>query len=127
MLPHEKETNVKALNDKISIKEIMIALRIEDARTVIKWCKKKSILIVKLGKEKYVNLIDFEIAVDQPFIESLKEKYPQNWKEIYQAYKKEDYITIIDQMTKPTLYSKIKFVAPGVSGNNFIKRIAKRN
>lgn len=128
MLPNERKNdlNFNVLSDKINIKDVMIALCVEDIRTAIKWCKKKSILIFKFGKEKYVNSIDFELAVDRPFIESLKEKHPENWKGIYAAYKNGDYLKITEVSFEQQVISKTKFVAPGTYGNKFIEKLNKK-
>ena len=116
----------RILSDKVNIKDVMTALHVADVRTAIKWCKKKNILILKFGKEMYVNMIDFDLAIDRPFIESLKVKHPENWKEIYSAYKNGDYLSIIEQAFQEESITKVKYVAPGKSGNDFIKKIAKR-
>lgn len=111
------------LNNNVSIKDLMFILRIEDTRTAIKWCKRNGILIFKFGKEKYVNKIDFELAFDQAFIESLKTKYPESWKEVYVAYKDKDYLSIIEQKQKIEIGVKTKFSAPGISGEVFLKKV----
>ncbi|OFY82743.1 MAG: hypothetical protein A3F72_19935 [Bacteroidetes bacterium RIFCSPLOWO2_12_FULL_35_15] len=123
----EKERDVKnILSDKINIKDIMATLHVADVRAAMRWCKKKSILVLKFGKERYANLIDFELAIDRPFIESLKVKHPENWKEIYSAYKKNDYIAITEQMfqSEPTI--KTKFEVKGEVANSFIKKIKQK-
>lgn len=122
----KNDADDKLLSDKIKIKDVVKALQVADIRTAIRWCKKKSILVIKFGKEKYINLIDFELAVDRPFIESLKTKNPENWKEIYSAYKKGDVLTIMELTFPAESFSKTKFVAPGTSGNNFIKKIINK-
>jgi hypothetical protein len=129
MLSNERKNdlNFNVLPDKINIKDVMIALCVEDIRTAIKWCKNKSILIFKFGKEKYINSIDFELAVDRPLIKSLKEKHPEHWKEIYAAYKNGDYLKITELLFEPQVISKTKFVAPGTSGNKFIEKLNKKS
>ena len=120
------EVENKLLKDKIKISDVVKSLQVVDVRTALRWCKKKSILVFKFGKEKYINLIDFELAVDRPFIESLKIKYPTSWKEMYDAYKSGDYITIADQMFQAEPLIKEKFVVKGEVANNFIKKIKQK-
>lgn len=122
----KNDVDYKLLSDKIKIKDVVKALQIADIRTALRWCKKKSILVLKFGKEKYINLIDFELAVDRPFIESLRTKNPENWKEIYSAYKKGDVLTIMELTFSADSFLKTKFVAPGTSGNNFLKKISTK-
>lgn len=117
----ENEVRAKILSDKIKIKEIADALKAKDVRTAIRWCKGKGISILKFGKEMYVNLIDFQLAIDRPLIESLKEKYPECWKEMYDAYKRSDFITITELELKKAAPLKTKFVPPGPAGAAFLK------
>lgn len=117
--------NFKILSDKIKIKDIAAALQAKDVRTAIRWCKRKKISILKFGKEMFVNLIDFQLAVDRPLIESLRQKYPECWKEMYEAYKKSDYIAIAELEFKKAPLQKAKFVAPGPEGNAFLKELNK--
>ena len=119
----EKNEENRLLSDKISVNDIVKALKVADVRTALRWCRKKSLLVLKFGKEKYVNLIDFQLAVDRPFIESLKQKYPDNWKEMYEAYKKRNYIAIAEQMLQAEPIAKTKFVVQGETANSFIKKI----
>jgi hypothetical protein len=120
------EIENKLLKDKIKISDVVKVLQVTDVRTAIRWCRKKTILVWKFGKERYINLIDFELAVDRPFIESLKIKYPTSWKEMYDAYKNGDYITIAEQMFQATTIVKTKFVVQGEVANNFIKKIKQK-
>ena len=122
----KNEVEIKLLSDKIMLSDVVKALHVADVRTALRWCRKKSILVLKFGKEKYINLIDFELAVDRPFIESLKIKYPTSWKEMYDAYKSGDYITIAEQMFQAKPIVKTKFVVQGEVANNFIKKIKQK-
>lgn len=121
----KNDLDFKLLYDKIKIKDVMTVLHVEDVRAALRWCRKKSIVILNLGKERYINLIDFELAVDRPFIDSLKLKYPTNWKEMYDAYKKGDYITIAEQMIQDPII-KTKFVVQGEAANSFLKKIKQK-
>ncbi|MDP1881020.1 MAG: hypothetical protein Q8K60_08795 [Parachlamydiaceae bacterium] len=128
MLLNERkhELNNELPNRNINLKVVMNILKVKDIRTVINWCKRNGIFIFKIGKEKYVNKIELELGIDKPFIESLKIKHPENWKEIYCAFKEGDYFAILDQNFQKDSISKLKFVAPGNSGNDFIKKIANK-
>lgn len=116
----------KLLSDKIQIGHLMAVLDFTDIRTAIKWCKSKSIYVFKLGKLMYVNLMDFELVIERPFIESLKIKYPLNWKEIYDAYKKGDYQLLLEFMFQNTSVSKRKFAVEGTSANDFIEKMQQK-
>lgn len=120
------ELNSELLNGNINLKLLMNVLGVTDIRTAVSWCKRNGIFIFKIGREKYVNKIEFELAIDKPFIESLRIKYLENWKDVYSAIKKGEYRTILDQELQTNQLNKLKFVAPGRSGNNFIKKITKQ-
>ena len=127
-MPASQENNnaFKIMLDKIPLKEVMGILRFNDIRSVVKWCKNKSVIILKFGKEMYVNMAEFEVAMDQPLIESLKTKYPDRWKEMYAAYKKGDLASIAELMIETVSDKKnVAFVAPGKSGTNFLNKIIK--
>ncbi|MBL7921699.1 MAG: hypothetical protein JNJ40_15400 [Bacteroidia bacterium] len=120
---HELKNELSAAN--INIKVVMNVLMATDIRTAISWCKRNGVFIFKIGKEKYVNKIELELCIDKPFIESLKVKYPENWKEVYCALKSGDYLTILDKDLQKVTANK-KFIAPGKSGNKFIKNIISK-
>lgn len=120
---HELKSELLAGN--INIKVVMNVLIATDIRTAISWCKRNGVFIFKIGKEKYVNAIEFELGIDKPFIESLKIKHPKNWKEVYCAFKNEDFFTILDKDFQKVTANQ-KFEAPGKSGNNFIKNITSK-
>ncbi len=121
------ELNSELPSKNLSLKVVMNILNMKDVRTAINWCKRNGVFIFKIGKEKHVNKIEFDLGIDKPFIESLKIKYPGNWKEIYSAFKEGNYSAILDQTSRKDPISKLKFVAPGDSGKNFIKKIANKN
>lgn len=125
MLPYESKSKLETdiLKGKINIRDILPALNVKDIRTALSWCKKKGLFVIPIGKERYINFIDFELVVDLPFIKSLKLKFPSSWKEIYDAYKKRDYITIAEQMLETEKSFKEKFVVQGIVANSFIKTI----
>ena len=104
----------------------MLALHKKDIRAVLRWCRKQSLLVLKFGRERYVMLIDFELAVDRPFIDSLKIKYPKNWQELYSAYKQRDLIKITESMAGEGVPVKTVFTPPGSKGKRFAEKIKNK-
>lgn len=113
--------------DKITLNEIAEFLNFKSLRTVISWCKRKGIHILKFGKEKYVNLIDFHFAIDSPFIEALKSKFPKDWAIIYSAYKKMDYETIATFLNPISEIRKETFKIKSKSATSFLNKINKQS
>ena len=113
--------------DKITLNEIAEFLNFKSLRTVISWCKRKGIHILKFAKEKYVNLIDFHFAIDSPFIETLKTKFPKDWATIYSAYKKMDYETIATFLNPISEIRKETFKIKSKAATNFLNKINKQS
>ncbi len=113
--------------DKVSLTEIAEFLNFKSLRTVISWCSRKGIQILKHGKEKYVNLIDFHFVLDYPFIEALKSKHPKDWAIIYGAYKKMDYETIATFLTPSLETKKATFKIKSKAASSFLNTIKLRS
>lgn len=120
------EGGYKLLSDKIKLRDLVKALHVIDIRTALRWCKKQKILVFKFGKERYINLMDFELAVDRPFIESLKLKYPQNWQDIYFGYKNGDYKLLSSELFQNESFIKPSFVVKGEAANSFINKVKQK-
>lgn len=60
-------------------------LNYHDIRSVIRWCSKNHVFIIKQGNKKYVNKWEFILSFYKPFIIHLKQKH-KNWKELFLHY-----------------------------------------
>ena len=124
--PFDSSKNL--LFDKVKLSDIVMALNAKTISSALSWCKRKGLVVIKFGKERYVNLVDFQIELDRTFIDALKVKHPSNWAEVYQSYKKLDYAAVAEQ--NPSLAAKKKFALQGVAANAFMKKMKlniKRN
>ena len=115
------ETDKHLLFDKIKLTDIAKTLNVKALKTVKSWCKRKGLVIIKFGRYQYVNLIDFELLLDKPFLDDLRVKYPKNWAEMYHAYKNFDWAKIAGQAVNPSM--KTKFTVQGNAANDFIKKM----
>jgi len=113
--------NGKLLFDKVKLTDIVKVLNVKTVRTALEWCRRKGLVVMKIGREKYVNLIDFQLQIDKPFLDHLKAKYPSNWAELYQAYKMLDYGAIATQSISSCL--KPKFTVKGHAANDFMNKM----
>jgi hypothetical protein len=111
------------LKDKLKLTELAKILEVKSLRTAISWCKKHGVATFNKGKLKFVYLIDFNLAVDSPFIESLKIKFPQNWSEIYATYKRLDYEKLVELLVPQNALSRRKFSVEGNVANNFLEKM----
>lgn len=111
------------LKDKLKLTELARILEVKSLRTAISWCKKHGVATFNKGKLKFVYLVDFNLAVDSPFIESLKIKFPQNWTEIYATYKRFDYEKLVELLVPQNALSRRKFSVEGNVANNFLNKM----
>jgi hypothetical protein len=111
------------LQDKLKLSELAKILEVKSLRTAISWCKKHGVSTFNKGKLKFVYLVDFNLAVDSPFIESLKIKFPQNWTEIYATYKRLDYEKLVELLVPQNALSRRKFSVEGNVANNFLDKM----
>jgi hypothetical protein len=109
------------LFDKVKLTDIVKVLNVKTVRTALDWCRRKGLVVMKIGREKYVNLIDFQLQIDKPFLDHLKAKYPSNWAELYQAYKTLDYGAIATHSISSCL--KPKFTVKGNAANDFMNKM----
>ena len=111
------------LKDKLKLTELTKILEVKNLRTTISWCKKHGVATFNKGKLKFVYLVDFNLAVDSPFIESLKIKFPQNWSEIYATYKRFDYEKLVELLVPQNALSRRNFYVEGNVENNFLEKM----
>jgi hypothetical protein len=120
---HYPSSENTLLQDKLKLHELARLLEVKSLRTAISWCKKHGVAIYNKGKVKFVYIIDFNLAVDSPFIESLKIKFPQNWSEIYATYKRLDYEKLVELLIPQNTLSRRKFSVEGNVANNFLDKM----
>jgi hypothetical protein len=111
------------LFDKVKLTDIVKALNVKTLKTATRWCKRKGLVIIKFGRDQYVNLIDFQLQLDKPFLDDLRVKYPSNWAEMYHSYKTFDWAKIAGQISNPSV--KAKFTVQGHAANDFMNKMKR--
>lgn len=109
------------LFDKVKLSDIVKALNVKTVKTAKSWCKRKGLVIIKFGREQYVNLLDFQLQLDKPFLDELRVKHPNNWAEVYHHYKTYNWAKIAGQLLNSHL--KTKFSVQGNAANDFITKM----
>jgi hypothetical protein len=109
------------LSDKVKLTDVVQALNVKTLKTAKSWCKRKGLVIMKFGREQYVNLIDFQLQLDKPFLDDLRVKYPNDWPEMYHSYKTFDWAKIAGQILNPSV--KTKFTVQGHAANDFMNKM----
>ncbi len=117
------EIKMQLLFDKVKLTDIAEALNMKTLRTVKRWCQRKGLVIIKFGKEQYVNLIDFQLQLDKPILDDLRVKHPNDWAEMYHSYKTFDWSKIVGKILNPSL--KIKFTVEGQAANDFMNKMKR--
>ena len=76
--------------ERIYIPEAKILLSVRSGEAVGKWCKENDISVYSERNRKFMCRIEFLVALEKPFIQSLKMKYGNKWKEAYQVMETND-------------------------------------
>ena len=111
------------LFDKVKLSDIAKALNVKTLKTATRWCKRKGLVIIKFGREQYVNLMDFQLQLDKPFLDDLTVKYPNDWAEMYHAYKTFNWAKIAGQILNAN--EKTKFTVQGNAANDFMNKMKR--
>ena len=109
------------LFDKVKLSDIVKALNVKSVKTAKSWCKRKGLIIIKFGRDQYVNLIDFQLQLDKPFLDNLRAKHPNNWAEVYHHYKTCNWAKIAGQFFNTIV--KPKFTVQGNAANDFMNKM----
>jgi hypothetical protein len=109
------------LFDKVKLTDIVKALNVKTLKAAKSWCKRKGLVIIKFGSDHYVNLIDFQLQLDKPFLDDLRAKYPNNWAEVYHHYKTSNWAKIAGQFLNTIV--KSKFTVQGNAANDFMNKM----
>lgn len=115
-------TNDNSQNSKslltLTIQDVGVKIKITDGEAIKRWLKNKNIQIHKFPKGNYVYQVDVDCEIDKPFVKDLRNKYPNNWKEIYKRINKDNpvYELMVFQMEGELNYiptTKVKRVNKG--------------
>jgi hypothetical protein len=80
----------------LSLQRVSERIDCRDVRTAEKWCRKNNVTVHLEGRKKYVLNIDLERVLEMKYIESLKERYPSCYKDIYYASKEHDMLSLYE-------------------------------
>ena len=74
--------NAMGLLELVKIKKV---LNYKDLRSVVDWCGKNNVFILRHGNNQFVNQWEFILSFYKPFITHLERKH-KNWKELFLNY-----------------------------------------
>ena len=79
---YNSTSNSKSLTI-LSIQEVSSKIKKKDLDSTRKWLEKREIPIYKDSKPHYVYEVDVDCEIDKTRVRTLRNKYPNNWEEIY--------------------------------------------
>ena len=74
----------------LTISDVGPKIKKKDTEAIKKWLEKKNITIYKETKTHFVYEIDVDCEIDKIRVRDLRNKYPNNWKEIYKKITKDN-------------------------------------
>ena len=73
--------------DRIYLHDVLPKINKKDIRTVIRWCEENDVNIFSDISGKFIIRSEFEFAYNRPVIELYKERYGNNWLQVYDLCK----------------------------------------
>lgn len=70
----------------------------KDKRTFLTFCEANRITIYTNIKRKYVLQLDLDLVLDKPLIQTLQESFPNDWVQLYKAYKANDILFLFNAL-----------------------------
>ncbi len=75
--------------DTLTIPQVAHKINVKDNDTAKKWLSDRNIPIYKWSSQPFVYQIEVDCEIDKPYVMSLRNKYPLQWKEIYRGVVKD--------------------------------------
>jgi hypothetical protein len=102
----KNNTSISKSFTLITIPEVAIKIKLTDFEATKKWLLQKNITIHSDRKPYTVYEIDVDCELDKPYVRDLRNKYPDNWEEIYRKIAKDDAVC---EMVVLSLSGEVKF------------------
>ena len=86
----EVESTISKSQPRLTLRQVAKELNYKDDLATRRWLKKNGIQIHRLAKENFVYQIEFDLVLERLYVNGLRMKHPQKWKEIYRLACKDD-------------------------------------
>jgi hypothetical protein len=106
----------------IYMNELILMINRKDIRSGITWCNTNDIEIYKDSSGKFVVESEFNLAYDLPVIKRYKEKYKDNWEEMYELAKSD---TLYKSISITSNISNKRYKPKGKGGTDLLKKYNK--
>ena len=87
---NEVESTISKSQPRLTLRQVAKELNYKDELATRRWLKKNGIQIHRLAKENFVYQIEFDLVFERLYVNGLRIKHPQKWKEIYRLACKDD-------------------------------------
>lgn len=75
--------------DTLTLPEVAEKINAKDITTAKRWLKDMGIKIHRFTKSPFVYQIEVDSCIDKPFVQNLRNRYPDKWKERYREVVKD--------------------------------------
>ena len=75
--------NISRSLDTLTLAQVAEKINVKDIETAKKWLQEKSIKIHRFLNNSFVYQIEVDSQIDKPFVQQLRNKYPNKWKDRY--------------------------------------------
>ena len=75
--------NISRSLDTLTLPQVAEKINVKDIETAKKWLQEKRIKIHKFTKTPFVYQIEVDSHIDKPYVQQLRNRYPDKWKDRY--------------------------------------------
>jgi deoxyribodipyrimidine photolyase len=79
----EEFNNISRSLDTLTLAQVAEKINVKDNESAKKWLKEKGIKLHRFLNSTFVYQIEVDSEIDKPFVQQLRNKYPDKWKDRY--------------------------------------------
>ena len=79
----EPYNNISRSLDTLTLPQVAEKINVKDIETAKKWLVERGIKIHKFTKTPFVYQIEVDSHIDKPFVQQLRNRYPDKWRDRY--------------------------------------------
>jgi len=79
----ENLNNISRSLDTLTLAQVAEKINVKDIESAKKWLKEKGIKVHRFLNNAFVYQIEVDCEIDKPFVQQLRIKYPDKWKDRY--------------------------------------------
>jgi hypothetical protein len=102
--------------------DLILKINRKDIRSGVTWCNTNDVDIYKDRTGKYVLESEFNLAYDLPIIKRYREKYGDNWEEMFELAKSD---TLYKSISNISTISNKRYKPKGSGSVDFLKKYNK--